>query len=491
MTDLYVGLDLGTTGIKVGLFDDSGAEVAAASREVRLDTPAPGFAEFDAARYADLAFEAVREVLAAPKADAKTVRAIGFSSQAQTFVLLGADDRPLRPAVSWLDVRAEAEARELSELAGREVNAISSCPKILWLRRNEPETLKCTKHVLVIPDHLIYLLTGRAASDPITAGSTGAYDSGARRWSGDVLKACGLNEKMMPEVLSPGEEAGTLTPQAAEKLGLGEDVLVAVGTNDQSAGALGAGNVTPGCASLALGTALALVVTSRRSEGAPPGEGEALALHPAAGEGRELYVLLGYAKTAGVVLRWFRDNFAPGVSYDELFREAASVPAGAAGVGCLPHFSGTATPDFNPAARGAFSGLSLAHGRAHLARALAESLCFTVRENIELIGRVEKVTELRAIGGGARSDVWLQMIADVSGVCVERPRVREAACLGAAEMAMVAAGRFATVAEAAAALYSAEKRFEPDASLRAAYDEAYARYRTLYQSLYGKVGGDG
>ncbi len=488
MTDLFIGIDLGTTGIKVGLFDGSGAEVAAANREIQLDTPAPGVAEFDAARYADLAFEAVREVLAAPEAGPKAVRAIGFSSQAQTFVLLGADDRPLRPAVSWLDVRAEAEARELSDLAGRGINAIASCPKILWLRRNEPETLKRTERVLITPDHLIYLLTGRAASDPITAGSTGAYDSETRRWLDDVLKACGLTEKMMPEVLSPGEKAGTLTPGAAEKLGLAEDVLVAVGTNDQCAGALGAGNVTPGCASLALGTALALVVTSRQSEGASPWAGEGPALHPAAEKGRELYVLLGYAKTSGVVLRWFRDTFAPGASYEEIFREAASVPAGAAGVRCLPHFSGTATPDFSPAARGGFSGLSLAHGRAHLARALTESLCFTVRENLELLGRVERITELRAIGGGARSDVWLQMIADVTGVPVERPAVREAACLGAAEMAMVAAGRFATVAEAAESLYSAEKRFEPDASLRAAYQEAYARYRTFYKALYGKGG---
>jgi xylulokinase len=195
--------------------------------------------------------------------------------------------------------------------------------------------------------------------------------------------------------------------------------------------------------------------------------------------------LLAFAKTSGVVLRWFRDGFAPGASYEELFCEAAAVPPGAEGLTALPHFSGTATPDFNPAARGAFSGLSLAHGRAHLFRALVESLSFTVRENAELLGRAVKLTGLRAIGGGARSDVWLGMIADVTGLVVERPRFREAACLGAAELAMCAAGRFGSVADASRTLYAAERRFEPDAAWHGAYDEAYARYRRLRAETYG------
>jgi xylulokinase len=479
----YIGLDLGTTGVKAGLFGATGEPLGLAYREFRVDSPAPGLAEFDAARYAELAFEAIREVLAAPGARAAEVRGLGLSSQAQTFVLLGEDGRPVRPAVSWLDVRAGAEAGELSALAGRPVDAITSAPKLLWLRRREAGVVARARRFLVIPDYLIWLLSGRAATDPGTAASTGAYLLGERRWDPAVLAACALEPAMLPDVLLPGEAAGKLSAHAARELGLPADALVAVGANDQGVGALGAGNVDPGCASMALGTALALIATAPGGTAAPPGVG--LALHPAGARDGSLVALLAYAKTAGVVLRWFRDGFAPGAGYEVLFREAAAVPPGAQGLTCLPHFSGTATPDFNPAARGAFAGLSLAHGRAHLFRALVESLCFTVRENAELLGRAVRLTGLRAIGGGARSDVWLQMIADVTGLVVERPRVREAACLGAAELAMCACGRFGSVAEASRSLYAAERRFEPDAAARGAYDAAWARYRRLRAETYG------
>ncbi len=464
MRDLYIGIDLGTTGIKVGLFDAHGAEVAFSSRAVAVERPAPGFAEFDAEGYAELAFEAVGEVLSSPGAECEAVRAIGFSSQAQTFVLLGSDDRPVHPSVSWLDVRAGAEADELSAIAGRRIDAIASCPKILWLRRHKPEVLEATRRVLLTPDHLIYLLTGRAVSDPVTAGSSGAYGVWEKSWSDPVLKACGLSEEMMPGVILPGQPAGTLTASAARRLGLSEKVLVAVGTNDQSVGAVGAGNVSPGCASLAMGTALAIIATSSVREGYPPGIG--VSPHPAAGDSGGLYAILAFAKTSGVVLAWFRETLTPDLDYEVLFREIEGVPIGCQGLTCLPHFSGTATPDFDAAARGCFSGLTLAHGRAHLARALVESLSFTVSMNFGLISSAQKVDGIRAIGGGARADVWLQMIADSSGLPVERPGVREAACLGAAELGMVAAGRYASVAAASEGIYRAEKRFEPDRSRR-------------------------
>ena len=485
--DLYIGVDLGTTGVKVGLFDADGRTVATAAREIELDAPAPGFLEFDADAYVGLAFDAIREVLAADRACAGAVKAVGLSSQAQTFVLLDAAGRPLRPAVSWLDVRAAAEAEELSAQARRlgrgELNAIASGPKILWLRRHEPETAARVARMQAIPDYFLFRLTGRAATDPVTASATGLYDRWNPGWIDELLDACGLSRAMVPDVLRPGEPAGTLTEDAARELGLAPDAIGVVGTNDQYAGALGAGNIAPGCASLALGTALAIVATSTTRENVPRGEG--VAVHPAAEVGRELYALLAYAKTSGVLFRWFRDQFAPGLSYDELFAEIGAAPVGSGGVSCIPHFSGTGTPDFDPAVRGAFSGITLSHGRAHLARALAESLAFTVRDNLELLGRTVDVTELRAIGGGARSDVWLQMIADVAGVTVERPRAREAACLGAAALAMVGAGRFATVAEAAARLYKRERRFAPDAELRERYDEARRRHRALFESMYG------
>jgi xylulokinase len=484
--ELYIGIDLGTTSVKAGLFDGAGRAVATASREIQLDTPAPGFVEFDADEYIGLAFDAIREVLEA--GDASAVRAIGLSSQGQTFVALDAEGRPVRPAVSWLDVRASAEAEELTAVSqsagGGAISAIASCPKILWLRRHEPEVMARAWMIQLIPDYLIFRLTGRPATDTVTAGSTGAFDRWNFCWLDDVLAASELNMAMMPFVLKPGEAAGPLTPEAAAELGLPSDVVVVVGTNDQYAGALGAGNVDPGCGSLALGTALALVVTSPKRREVPGDEG--VSPHPAATADAELFALLAYAKTSGVVVRWFRDQIAPELSYDQLFDEIASVPIGADGVSCIPHFSGTGTPDFNPEVRGAFVGLTLSHTRAHLARALAESLAFTVRQNIELLGEVVEINEVRAIGGGARSDVWLQMIADVTGVPIARPQERESACLGAAVLAMVGSGRHESVADAARAVYHPERQFEPDAGVRADYDAAFDRYVALCDALYSK-----
>ena len=480
----YIGVDLGTTGVKAGVVAQDGTMLAMAAREVTLDTPAPGRVEFDGEAYLALAFDSMREALAEAKVHPTSVRSIGISSQAQTFVVLGKNDRPLRQAISWLDVRAEAEAKELSapslDLCGREANAIASGPKLLWLRRHEPEVMAKVKRVLLTPDHLIFVLTGNAISDPITAGSTAMYDRRDGRWVETLLERCGLTAAMMPEVRHAGESAGTLLPQAAAQLGLTETTLVAVGTNDQSVGAIGAGNVTPGCVSITLGTALAIIVTRETDEGAPEGIGGGI--HAAPG----LYTHLAFAKTSGIVLKWFRDNFAPGLSYDELFEEVSLVRIGCEDLSCLPHFSGTATPRFNPSARGAFAGLNLSHTRAHLARAVVESLTFTIRENLELLARGGPLREIRVWGGGARSDVWLQMIADATGFSVERVATTEAAVLGAAELAMVATGRFTSIAEASAALYRAAKRFEPDASVKPAYDDAFERYRTLYHSLYGK-----
>lgn len=486
----FVGIDLGTTGVKVGLFDESGRTVASASREAHLDTPAPAMAEFDADRYVESAFACVRAVLSEPGVSAADVVAIGVSSQAQTFVVADGNGRPLRPAVSWLDVRARGEVDELGAIAARlgrgDVNAVQSAPKLLWLRRHEPEVMARLRRVFVIPDYLIFRLTGNAVTDAIFASSTGLFDVWGRRWVGELLEACGLDEAAVPAVHWPGEVAGRLTSAAAQALGLRQNVIVAVGTNDQPCGALGGGNVTPGCASLALGTALAIILTSDTRQGVPPGVGASP--HPAWREGTgaaPLYAILAYAKTSGIVVRWFRDTFVPSQSYEDFFRDVASVPIGADGVSCLPHFSGTATPRFDAAVRGAFTGLTLAHGRAHLARALAESLAFTVRDNVELLGQVVPVRGLRAIGGGSRSEVWLQMIADVTGLPVERPRTHEAACLGAAELAMVSAGRFKTVAEASASLYVAERRFEPQPATAGAYAEAHGRYRMLLRALYG------
>lgn len=482
---LYIGIDLGTTGVKACLADGAGRVLAVAARECELTRPAPGFAEFDAEAYAARAFDAACELLAGLGAGAARVRAIGLCSQAQTFVLLDESGRAVRPAISWLDVRAEAETADFNAVCRREglrsVDAIASGPKVLWVRRHEPELMGRVRRAALLPDYLAYLLTGRAVTDLRMAESTGCYDPGRGGWLPPLLGLCGLDAAMMSEVRWPGDAIGPVRPDVAARLGVPRETLVAVGALDQLAGAIAVGNVAPGRISAALGTALAVVATVPAGTLPPPGV--VLRPHPVRG----LSFLLTFAKTAGIVLRWFRQEFAPALGYDELFAEIERVPIGCGGLACLPHFAGMATPTFDPSVRGAFRGLTLGHTRAHLARAIVEALTFTLRENLELLGpAVDPAARLPVTGGGARSDVWLQMIADVTGRPVERPAAMEAPSLGAAILAMVADGRYPSIADAAARVYAPARTFTPDPARGHEYAEPFRRYRSCAARVAGE-----
>ncbi len=494
----YLSIDLGTTAVKVALFRADGQLLALSVGELQLSHPAPEQVEVDARVIWAAVVEGTHQVLAqAARGETPgpaAVAGIGISSQAQTFVLLDEAGEPVRPAVMWLDTRAGKEADEFAhrfsseehiENLGRQViGAIASAPKLRWLSKRETDTLARARTLLLLPDYALYRLTGELVTDPVTASSTGFYHPFRRRWWPEAIEFAGSGHLKLPEVKGPGQCAGTLGAQAAGELGLSEGVLCAVGSNDQLTGALGAGNVEVGTVSETTGTALALILTASGPAGGPSDDTqpEGSGPHPAGGG---LRYVLAYSKTAGIVLKWFRDQFSPGESYSRLFTEIARVPIGSDGVTCLPHFSGTATPHFNPEATGAFVGLRLSHTPAHLARAIVESLTFDLRLNVRYLeGSAGPVKTIRAMGGGARSDLWVQMKADVLGLPVERVACPEAASLGAAELAMVAAGEFGSVAEASLALYRADRTFEPDPERGAEYAEPLRRYEELYRTLY-------
>jgi sugar (pentulose or hexulose) kinase len=530
---LFLSLDLGTTAVKVALWSlevgrpgRASASPAPASRqrrhprahaearllalsvqELSLLHPAPEQLEIDAQTVWEAVVGGTAQVLAqAPSSDRgraggkrgqgrslPDVAGIGLSSQAQTFVLLDDADKPVRRAVMWLDARAAKEAEEfrqefsaedsLRHLGRPGVDAIASAPKLRWLRKHEPRTLARARTLLLLPDYVLYRLTGERVTDPVTAGSTGLCHSLRREWWAEAAEFAGVGHLRLPAVKSPGEVAGTLRPQAAGELGLTSGVPCAVGTNDQLTGALGAGNVEAGTVSETTGTALALVLTAP-AEGPELPSGVGAGPHPASGR---LRYLLAYSKTAGIILRWFRDCFFPGAPYEAIFAKVAEAPIGCDGVTCLPHFSGTATPHFNPEATGAFLGLRLGHTASHLARAIVESLTFDLALNLRLLSEVAgEIGTIRAMGGGARSDLWLQMKADVLGRAVERVTCPEAASLGAAELAMVATGDFGSVAEASLALYRSDRLFTPDRDRGARYAEPLQRYESWYRKLCGK-----
>lgn len=486
MNDALLGIDLGTTAVKVGLFADDGRLLALSTQEYTLDTPRESWAELDAEVYWRRVAAGTAEVTR--QAPAWRVAAIGLSSQGQTFVLLDAAHRPLRPAIVWLDTRAREEAAFLQEKLGAEAlqrhlgvpfaRPISSGPKLLWVKRHEAPVWAKVRHAAMLPEFIGQRLTGEYVCDPSNMGTTDFY--GRLGWWPEALEAAGIPRELFGDVRDSGALLGRVTPEAASALGIEPGIPVGVGSNDQLTGALGVGNARPGLLSGAIGTAMAIVGTLPRDADLARTTIPAGA-HAVPG----LRYALTFSITTGILLKWYRDKFAPGSSYEELVRLAASVEPGAGGLLFLPHFAGIATPTFDATVRGGWIGLTLAHGPAHVVRALLEAVGFTVRDAIELLRRHfgREWTELRVLGGATRSDFWMQMIADISGAVVEKPACPEAAVLGAAICGGVAAGRLPGLAAASERFYRREKRFEPHRDA-ARYAEPYRRYRAAMEALY-------
>jgi xylulokinase len=452
---------------------------------VPVRTTPEGHAEVPIEEVYAAAREATRRAVAQA---GRPVRALSVASQGQTFVSVDAEGRALHPAILWYDSRAQEQARRLSEAIARAardermpvVQAISTAPKILWLREQQPQVMAGAARYLLLPDYVCYRLTGTAVIDSNTAMSTGLYAEDAEGYCEAALAAAQIRPQELSRIARPGEPVATLLPGAAQEWGLQAETLLVCGTNDQYAGALGAGNCAPGIVSETSGTCLALVtLTERLPDPLPPG------LLGGRFPIRRYQFALAYAKTAGLVVDWLRRELCPGRSFEELDRLAAAVPAGSRGLTVLPHFDGAVSPRPDPAVRGAFANLNLGHTLGDLYRALLEALSFSLRENLELMERSGfRLERIRSIGGGARSDLWLQMKADVTGLPVDRPACTEAATMGAAMLAATGAGAFATLEESVAVFYRTQRTFLPREQDRGAYEQAYRRYQELRRRLY-------
>ncbi|MBI2441761.1 MAG: hypothetical protein HYV35_10370 [Lentisphaerae bacterium] len=476
----YLGLDIGGTGAKAGVFDAAGAQLGRGHCPFTPRSPEPGHVEIEIEEIYQAARTAVAQALSMAH---RPVAAMTIVSQGETFVSLDEEDQPLHPAIIWYDSRASEQARRLQEALqlhpGQEIpsaiEAICSAPKIIWLREHALKIMRRARRYLLLPDYLAYRLTGQAVIDPSTAASTGLYVDGAATYSRAALQASGIAEDQLARIGAPGERVGKLLPEMAREWGLSPETELFVGTNDQYAGAIGAGNCRPGILSETSGTCLALVtLTEKLPEPVPPGLfGGYFPIKP-------YFFALAYAKTAGVVLDWFRKECAGGADFETLNAEAAKVPIGCRGVTMLPHFDGLISPTPDAAMRGLFANLTLQHTRADLYRSILEALAFSLRENLELLrGNGLTIETVRCIGGGAKNDLWLQMKADVIGMAVEKPAVTEASMLGAAMLAAWGAGAFPSLAATSAACYHAELVFSPNENSRRQYEAPYRRYREL------------
>jgi xylulokinase len=471
-----VGIDVGTSGVKGLAIDAEGTILARAEVGYPLSTPQPGFSEQDPADW----WAATESVLERLRKAAGAPAGIGLSGQMHGLVALDARGDVLRPAILWNDQRTAAECAAIEETIGLE-RLISltgnralpgfTAPKLLWLRRREPDTYSRIARIALPKDYVRLRLCGEHATDVSDASGTLLLDVARRRWSDDVLGALELDPSWLPPVLESPAISGVN----------GAGVPVAAGGGDQAAGALGVGVDRPGPLSVVLGTS-GVVFAALEAFAADPQARVHAFCHAVPGAWHAMGVMLSAAGS----LRWLRDTVAAGVAYDELINEAAAWPPGTEGLLFLPYLVGERTPHADPDARGAFAGLGVRHNRGALVRAVLEGVAFGLRDSLDLISEMGGTPALgRVSGGGARSDEWLRIVASVLELPLERVAVDEGAAFGAAILAGVAAGVWSDVGAGVAATVTARERVDPVPEWVEVYRERRERFRALYPALRG------
>ncbi|NMC82553.1 MAG: xylulokinase [Armatimonadetes bacterium] len=480
-----IGLDIGTSGVKGVLLGEDGTVSASSVREYPLATPQPGWAEQNPEDWWRGTVEVLRELTAAAKGE--TVAGLGLIGQMHGATFLDERGEVIRPAILWCDQRTEAECAEITSAVGSDnLQRITAnpaltgfqAPKIVWLRNHEPGNYDRVAHVLLPKDYVRYRLTGAMYSDVSDASGTTLFDVPNRKWSSEVLSALKIPAGWLPPAEEGTARTGTVSPECEELTGLKTGTPVAAGGGDQAAGAVGAGIVREGVVSSTVGTSGVVFAYANEPWVDPEGR-----IHTFCHAVPGAWHVMGVMLSAGGSLRWFRDTFGY-QGYDEINREAASVPAGSDGLVFLPYLSGERTPHKDPNARGVFFGLSLSHTRAHMARAVMEGVAYSLNDAFRIFRELNvPLQEVRALGGGARSPVWLQIQADVTGLPHHRLNVDEGPAYGAAILAGVMAGTFQSVPEATDRFIRRTDSVEPNPARADRYAEAVSLYRSLYRSL--------
>ncbi len=483
-----LGIDTSTTATKAVLVAEDGAVAGVGAASYGFETPRPQWSEQDPALWWDATVSAVRQALGVAGVTGQAVTAVGLTGQMHGLVLLDGAGGPLRPAILWNDQRTAAECDEmratvgperLVEITGNDALPGFTAPKLLWVRNHEPDVWAAIRRVVLPKDYVRLQLTGVHATDKAGAAGTHLFDLAARDWSAEVVEALGIPTEWLPPTFEGPEVTGAITTAAAEATGLVPGTPVVAGGGDQAANAVGIGAVDPGVVALSLGTSGVVFTASEAPDFDPLGRVHAFC-HAVPGR----WHLMGVMLSAAGSLRWFRDALAPCEDYGSLVEEAAAAPAGADGLLFLPYLTGERTPHPDPLARGAFVGLTVRHERAHLVRAVLEGVAFGLRDGLELMrdAGIGDVRQIRASGGGTRSELWRQVLADVLGAELALTPTAEGAGYGAALLAAVGAGWHPTVQEAVAAWVTAEVACSPGPDARQ-YDELYPAYRELYPRL--------
>ncbi len=491
---LLLGIDVGTSALKALAVDASGVVVGAATASYGVARPRPGWTEQDPKDWWRACVRAIRGLWRQGAFRAGFPKAIGLTGQMHGSVFLDESDDVIRPAILCNDQRTAAECRAIERKLGLErIVALTAnrpltgftAPKVLWLRKNEPRHYRRLRHLLLPKDYLRLRLTGERATDVSDASGTLLFDVHQRRWSQEMLAALQIDPALLPPALESPSVSGQLTRHAARVLALLPGIPVVAGAGDQAAGAVGSGAVEAGIIMASIGTS-GVVFAATKEPLTDPGA----SLHCFCHASPRLWHVMGVMLSAGGSLQWLADVFralSPGRRRIEewLTSLAEGAPPGSRGLLFLPYLAGERTPHADPLARGAFVGLTDRHGPPEIARAVMEGVAFGLRDSLELIRQLGVVPqEVRVVGGGARSRLWRQILADVFGLPLVSLPTDEGAAFGAALLAAVGAGVFPDVREACrTAIVTTGDRIDPDQETAALYDDLYVEYRSLYPAL--------
>ena len=478
-----IGIDIGTSGTKSVLFDTLGNVVASATAEYPLSQPHNGWAEQDPEHW----WEAVQATLSiiTQKATNGKIVSLGLSGQMHSLVLLNKENKVIRPAILWCDQRTEEECREIEARIGRErLIEITANPaltgftasKILWVQKHEPENFKECAHILLAKDYIRFKLTGEYATEVSDASGMQLLDVPKRRWSEEVCEALNIPMHLLAKVYESPDITGYVTEEAAKKTGRPAGIPVAGGGGDNAASAIGTGVCAEGDAFTTIGTSGVVFAPTKAPVIDPKGR-----VHTFCAAAKGTWHVMGVTQAAGLSLNWFRTQLASELSYREIDDLCEALPIGAEKLIYLPYLMGERTPILDPNARGVFFGLSAMHTKAHMARAVLEGISYSLRDCLEILEEMKiDVASMTLCGGGAKSPLWRQMLADVYGIPVGILASNEGAALGAAILGGCAAGVYASVEEGCKACIRGGDTVSPNADNHTEYDKFYGIYQRIY-----------
>jgi xylulokinase len=486
--ETFLGIDVSTTATKAILIDQTGQIVAVASSGYAYQTPHPLWSEQSPQLWWQATCQSIRSVLAQSGVAPTEVSGVGLTGQMHGLTPLDEDGEVLRPAILWNDQRTATECDQIRQILGKSRliqitgnDALTgfTAPKILWMKNQEPGLYARLRHILLPKDYVRLKLTGDYATDRAGASGTILFDLAKRDWSPEVLAELGIQPEWLPRTHEGTEVTGLVSSAASQATGLPARIPVFGGGGDQAAAAVGTGAVVEGVVSLSLGTSGVVFASLERPTIEPEGRLHAFC-HALPGK----WHLMGVMLSAGGSLRWHRDTFAAGVSFEDLLGPAAEIPPGSEGLLFLPYLTGERTPHPDPLARGAFVGLTVRHTLPHLTRAVLEGVSFGLRDSLELMRNagLGEIKQVRLTGGGANSPLWRQILTDVLGVDIVTLSSVEGAAYGAALLAATGAGAFPSVPAACDAVIHITGTTSPGRH-RDAYQAIYPLYRNLYPEL--------